>query len=230
MTDTRSAEIQSGNVTFTIEDGNGGNGGGGAASSVARREQPAAEAVGGVRVVDGDAAAFEVDDAALESSGKHFTFSYFEQLKVPRHLLDGSFYSALCDPYGVYPTSIIDVTKPFTIKFHWSVYGPLAKCLCGYWCINAHFESQGPGEELDFTTLYGRNHYVPYDPCGDGNYWVEVTIPPGKIDPANCSTLYRLSTSVTYHTTCRTRDGRDFQPGGMAGYADLGLIQLYESH
>jgi hypothetical protein len=192
-----------------------------------------APAVGGrgIQVSVGSDATFDQGSSELHDQGCEFTFGYFEQLKVPRHLLDGHFYSALCDDYGVYPTSIIDINKPFSVKWHWQVEGPLAKCLCGYWCINAHFESQGPGPEPDLKELYGKHIYVPYEPCGTGEYWVEVTFPPDSIPTDVCSSLYRLSTSLTYHTVCPAPGPHhDFQPGGMAGHADLGLVQFYESH
>jgi len=118
------------------------------------------------------------------------------------------------------PTNyIIRSDKEWSVKVHWYLEGALTSCLCGYWCVHLYMESVGPGPEL--VVPYGDIH-IPLDPCGDGHYWYEIKVHPGLIKAKHCSIPYKLVAALTYRTPCD-------DPGPMAGFCELPLVQFYES-
>jgi hypothetical protein len=118
------------------------------------------------------------------------------------------------------PTNyIIRSDKEWSVKVHWFLEDPLTRCICGYWCLHLYMESIGPGAEL--VVPYG-DIKIPLEPCGDGRYWYEIKVRPGFIKPEHCSVPYKLVAALTYRTPCD-------EPGPMAGFCELPLVQFYES-
>lgn len=117
--------------------------------------------------------------------------------------------------------NIIRIDQDVTIKFHWRLEGPLTRCICGTWCLNVFFESIGPGPEIRLPG-YAQGKHIPVDPCGDGKYWDDFVIPAGTLGAEHCSTPYKLVAALTYLTPCD-------DPGPMAGFCELPVIQFYES-
>lgn len=121
---------------------------------------------------------------------------------------------------------IVRTDQDLTVKVHWWLEGALTRCICGYWCVQLYAESIGPGEE--FVIPEGKGKLIELDPCGNGEYWHDITIPAGKIDPKYCSAPYKLVVGLTYRTPCKDKYG-EFEPGPMAGFCKLGCFQFYES-
>lgn len=119
------------------------------------------------------------------------------------------------------PTNhIINVDEDWGIRLQWGVRGRWAKCLCGFWCVGAHFESIGPGRE--FVLPGSRDSLIALDPCGDGRYEYDFRVPARYVKPEYCASIYKIVLSLTYRTPCK-------KPGPIAGKYELPMVQFYES-
>lgn len=115
---------------------------------------------------------------------------------------------------------IINIDEDWGIKLQWWVRGRWARCLCGYWCVGAHFESIGHGPE--FRLPHGAETLVKLDPCGDLHYEYDFRVPAKYVKPEYCSSIYKIVLSLTYRTPCK-------KPGPIAGFVELPLVQFYET-
>ena len=117
---------------------------------------------------------------------------------------------------------VIRTDKEWTVRVHWELEGALVPCICGYWCLNLFMESIGPGEEPRLPVEEIR---IPLDPCrknvAPGEYWYDITIPANTIDPENCGVPYKPVVALTYLDVCEN-------PGPMAGFCELPILQFYE--
>jgi len=115
---------------------------------------------------------------------------------------------------------VIRVDHDWTVRVHWELEGALVPCICGYWCLNLFMESIGPGDELRLPVKEAR---IPLDPCREepGSYWYDITIPAHTIDPEYCGIPYKPVVALTYLDAC-------YQPGPMAGFCELPILQFYE--
>lgn len=108
------------------------------------------------------------------------------------------------------------------VRVHWWLRGPLAKSICGYWCVSARFESIGEGPEFRVDS-----DLIPLDPCGKGDYWTDIDLD-GVVKPEHCSSVYKVVVTLTYKLPCKDSHGK-YLPGPMAGHDELPLVQFYES-
>ncbi len=100
------------------------------------------------------------------------------------------------------------------VYMRWCLSGSLRECICGFWCPTVHLESIGKGPEF---SIHGPR--VPLD-CKKRCYGVRI--PGSGIDPAHCSTPYKLVATLQYLTPC-------WNPGPIVGFCELPLVQFYES-
>ncbi len=121
---------------------------------------------------------------------------------------------------------VVRTDQELTIRVHWWLEGALARCLCGYWCLELFMESIGSGPEL--VIPHTAEKYIPLDPCGNGHYYKDIKIPAHYIRPEHCSIPYYLVVGLTYRTPCKDKHGQ-YEPGPMAGFCKLGVFQFYES-
>ncbi len=118
---------------------------------------------------------------------------------------------------GVDPTSIIRVDEDWKVHVNWILKGHLTEFVCGQFCISVYLESMGPGPELKVSELH-----IDLDPePGDNEYAVWLTVPAGTISADDCSTPYKLVTTVTYLTP-------KSRPGPMAGFVEGPILQFYQ--
>lgn len=133
--------------------------------------------------------------------------------------LEGDIYSYVTEVDGVEPVTIIRADQDWKVHVKWVLRGKLTEFVCGKWCVNAHIESIGPGPEL---RLPASGLEIDLDPCpGDNEYTVWLDIPAGTIKPEDCSTPFKLVTTVTYLTP-------KHQPGPMAGFVEGPILQFYQ--
>lgn len=120
---------------------------------------------------------------------------------------------------GDRPTNcIIDADNEWSVRVHWHLDGALKNFICGYWCLHLHLESMGHGPEF---SIPAPEENIPLNACDD-KYWYEIKVPGGKIEPAHCSSPYKLVVSLTYKDPC-------YKKGPMAGFVELPLIQFYQT-
>ncbi|KPV51130.1 hypothetical protein SE17_22980 [Kouleothrix aurantiaca] len=136
------------------------------------------------------------------------------------HLLKGTIAADVYELGGVAPTNIIRIDEAWKVSIDWELIGSLKSMVCGTWCLHLHLESIGKGEELDLFDG-SREVHVKLDPCGNGQYHYDFTVPAGTVKPEHCSTPYKLVTTLTYLNEC----GR---PGPMAGFVEGQILQFYD--
>jgi len=117
---------------------------------------------------------------------------------------------------------IIRTDVDWSVRVHWELKGALVPCICGFWCLHVYLESIGPGPELKLP--HPHEIHIPLDPCGDGKYWYDFKVPAGTVSADHCSTPYKVVVALTYKTPAPCKD-----PGPMAGFCELPILQFYES-
>jgi len=138
----------------------------------------------------------------------------FEPQNIPPGFFNGSITaSAVLDPAGLQPTTIIRTTDTWHVSISWVIAGIVADALAGTWQVRAFLESMGPGFEGQVGATLNINLAV--DPSTPRNYTALITVPPGT--PAG---PYKLVTTVTYLTPAN-------QPGFMAGYEEGPILQFF---
>jgi len=137
-----------------------------------------------------------------------------EPQNIPPGFFNGSITaSAVLDPAGLQPTTIIRTTDTWHVSISWVIAGIVADALAGTWQVRAFLESMGPGFEGQVGATLNINLAV--DPSTPRNYTALITVPPGT--PAG---PYKLVTTVTYLTPAN-------QPGFMAGYEEGPILQFF---
>ena len=66
--------------------------------------------------------------------------------------MHGHISTAVLDPAGVNPRTIIKMTDPWRLRVDWSLHGPLVPMIDGDWRVTAYLESMGPGPEITLGT------------------------------------------------------------------------------
>jgi len=145
---------------------------------------------------------------------------YIEISGAPHSGLKGTIEADIYEYGGVDPTTIIGINQTWSVKLNWKIEGPLARLICGTWCLHVHLESIGRGRELSLPDP-GQEVLIPLDPCGSGEYAYEFVVPPGKVKALDCSVPYKLVATVTYRTQCG-------YAGPMAGFVELPIVQFYD--
>jgi hypothetical protein len=110
------------------------------------------------------------------------------------------------------PTNgIINANQPWEVRVSFGIDGPLKELICGYWCVEAHFESIGEGPEYHLS--------VPkFEFDCHRKYWcVKV---PGRVDPDKCSSPYKVVVTVAALSKCH-------KPVAILGFVELPLVQFY---
>ena len=138
------------------------------------------------------------------------------EVSFPELYLTGEIFAEVYEKGGAKPTSNIRTDQEWGVNIHWDLKGSLAPLICGEWCVHLCLESIGPGPELRFDYPH-----IKLDPCGNGEYYVDFHIPPGKIEGDDCSYPYKLVVTVTYLTACE-------KPGPIAGFVEGPILQFYE--
>ncbi len=110
------------------------------------------------------------------------------------------------------PTNrIVNVNKPWEVRVYFGIEGPLQEMLCGKWCVDASFESTGPGPEFRIK------HPHFYFDCHQ-NYWC-VSLP-GKMSPDYCGDPYEVTVSVRAISKCG-------KPLAIIGFVELPEVLFY---
>jgi hypothetical protein len=141
------------------------------------------------------------------------------EVSLPEPVLTGEVYGTVYEVAGAQPTTIIRTDQEWGVKLHWDLKGPLAKFICGEWCIHLFLESIGKGPELNLDPYPYQS--IPLDPCGDGEYNFDFRVQPGKVTSEHCSTPYKLVAAITYVTPCG-------KPGPISGFLEGPILQFYE--
>jgi hypothetical protein len=136
--------------------------------------------------------------------------------------LSGEVYAWITEVGGEDPVTIIRADQDFKVHLKWRLKGRLAEFVCGKWCLSIFLESIGPGREIKYPRESLELDLVPCpeDEEGANEYSAYITVPSGTIRPDDCSTPYKLVTTVTYLTP---KDN----PGPMAGFVEGPIIQFY---
>lgn len=155
---------------------------------------------------------------SVEAKKVKHSYKPFE-ISTPSHPpLKGYLYAGIFE--GDYPSNnVIRTDQEWSVRLHWWLEGALRECICGYWCLNVHFESMGGGPEFSWPYEPVK---IALDPCGDGHYKYDFKFLPGLIKPQHCSVPYKLVVTLQYETPC-------YRPGPMAGFCELPMVQFYDS-
>ncbi len=123
---------------------------------------------------------------------------------------------------GVSPSfRILHDDQGFQVRFDWQASGWLANFLYGHWHLGVHFEQQGPGE--------GPAPLVQVEPnaiIGTLPQSYTFSVPSGFFGPipdlgTPGARLYRVTATITLYDGLSTHGG-----GSLAGFCDLGLVQI----
>jgi len=113
------------------------------------------------------------------------------------------------------PSNIIRTSESWFVRFNWTTSGLLNHVMCGTWKLQVLMERMG-GQEFNLNGGIVTEAFV----SAPHNYSKTITFPPSTSPvPAG---LYRVTVIITM-------TGAGGQPGPIAGYADLGLVQFYDS-
>lgn len=139
-------------------------------------------------------------------------------LQFPNTVLTGHLDAAVYELGGSAPTTVLDNTQGWEVRFNWGVHGsPLTKMLAGKWCLSIHLESMGPGAE--FQLPVGGAKIVPFDPA-ISHYTAVITVPAGTV-PATPEAIYKVVACLT------TKDALG-RPGPIAGYVEGPILQFFD--
>lgn len=139
-------------------------------------------------------------------------------LQFPNTILTGHLDAAVYELGGSAPTTVLDKTQGWEVRFDWGVHGsPLTKMLAGQWCLSLHLESMGPGAELQLP-LAGPK-MVPFDPA-ISHYTAVITVPAGTIAPS-ADVIYKV-------VACLTTKSVNGFPGPIAGYVEGPILQFFD--
>lgn len=115
---------------------------------------------------------------------------------------------------GKHTNCFINTYHPWDVRCWWCLDGTLRDCICGIWCVSAHFESIGDGPE--FNLRYEDIKFDCHNRC-----W-HVRIPGRGIDPDHCADPYKVAVTVAYRTLCE-------RPAPIVGHCELPLVTFYHS-
>jgi hypothetical protein len=124
------------------------------------------------------------------------------------------------EPTTPYDT-VIRADQPWLIHLKWEVAGLAVPVQAGQWHVDAYLESMGSGPEFKLPIPIA-THVMPLT-FGQTEYLFEHTVDPDTVpvEPGH-STPYKLVVTVVYHRP-------DGQPGPMAGFVELPVLQFYKA-
>ena len=125
------------------------------------------------------------------------------EFEVSPHIceLTGRMEATLFEVGGYPPTGIIRTDQEWGVRVNWCIEGHLIHHLCGEFCICVYIECIGAGPEKTLKCVR-----VPFDPCGNGCYSVDITIPAGAIDAGacqDCGQVCCLAVTLTSFDPCQ---------------------------
>jgi hypothetical protein len=109
--------------------------------------------------------------------------------------------------------SIIQTSQTWHVKFTWTTTGPLNGIMAGKWKLQVLLEKMGGGE-TNLPTGLADVAFV----SAPNAYEQIIDFAAGSVKAG----LYRV-------TAIMTMTGTSGQPGPIAGFADLGLVQWFDS-
>lgn len=128
-------------------------------------------------------------------------------------MLNGKIEAEVFEDGGTEPTSIIGTDQSWYAHVTWEFNGLLVPLIGGWWNLQLHLESMGPGSEY---SLPDPADVIPLTP-GENNYSHHIEVTAGTVDTG----AYKLVTTLTY------TDLTD-NPGPIAGYVEGPMLQFYE--
>jgi len=157
----------------------------------------------------------EISEAEFEDLAKRYTECKHckSEVEIDTGLNLIRLYSAVFEE-GKQTNGIVNVNKPWDVRVSWCLVGPLRELICGKWCVTAHFESIGKGEE--FELHYPEFRFDCHNKCFD------VRIKGREVHPDNCSNPYKIVVTVAYLSDCD-------RPAGILGYCELPIVQFYHA-
>ena len=115
---------------------------------------------------------------------------------------------------------IIQTDQDVTVIVDWQVSGSLAGIICGEYVTTVYCERMGKGEVTNDDCFA----VVPHVSTSKTQpYEAIVTIPKNTLDAG----VYRLVVAINFRTTPAAK-GMNSMPIPVAGFCDLGLIQVYQ--
>lgn len=138
-------------------------------------------------------------------------------IEVPTLALAGTIEAHLHESGGADPVNVLRTDQDWSAHTTITLSGALSQFIAGSWHIHLRLESMGPGGEYSFFDVNG-DVAIP-DPSDV--YDQVLHVPAGKVTAAHDGTPYRAVISVTYR-------GPLGNPGPIAGYVDLGIVQFYD--
>jgi hypothetical protein len=119
------------------------------------------------------------------------------------------------------PTNVISFAQAFGVHMEWQLCGFLAPYLPGNWRVVLLMEKMGPGGEPDVPPggqTVALSAHVPCATAPGCICWThDLNVTAGAV-PAG---TYHVVVSLTWEPATGT-------PGPMAGFADLGMLQIYQ--
>jgi len=118
------------------------------------------------------------------------------------------------------PTNVISASQAFGVHMKWQLCGFLAKYLPGNWRVVLLMEKMGPGYEPDVPhggDVVALSAGVPCATAPNCMCWEhDISVAAGAVRPGT----YHAVVSLTWEPAPGT-------PGPIAGFADLGMLQVY---
>jgi hypothetical protein len=137
--------------------------------------------------------------------------------------LEGQITAAhLVEHGGTTPINIISASQDFDAHVEWYLCAPWPPP--GDWLLRLHLESMGTGTEYDLPTpdpakvaTASGSACTPPGATGPCQCWThDINVAAGTVDPG----AYSATVVLTWESAPGT-------PGPMAGFADLGKLQIY---
>ncbi len=130
---------------------------------------------------------------------------------------------------------IIQDDQGFRVRFRWLAYGWLAPMIQGHYHLAVHFERQGPQPSPPSVYIATPSPLPAGTLTELGTEMVEDIILPSfflNVAPDTVATessaMFRITATLVFHgDTSAVVGGTPHLPAPVAGFADLGLFQVY---
>jgi hypothetical protein len=136
---------------------------------------------------------------------------------------------------GEAPSHILDINDDWHVEVEWTMQGPLQRFICGSWAVDVYMESIGKGPEFELPDIEN----IPMNKTGQYSArldlpakfikthvesWWEEYFKEHELGPGEEETdiVYKMVCTVTY----RDQYG---QPGPIAGFVDMPMLQFYKA-
>jgi len=137
-------------------------------------------------------------------------------IEIPPMPLSGTIEAHLHEAGGASPVNIIRTDQDWAAHTTIRLSGVLSQFISGNWHVHVNLESVGPGGE---HTFFDSDSTIPI-PEPDDTYECVLNVPAGSVSAAHQGTPYHCAVTVTYR-------GPMGNPGPIAGYVDMGIVQFY---